>query len=43
MGLGAAAKYGCKVKLIACGLNYFNPDSFRSKMIIQFGNPFEIG
>lgn len=39
--LGAMKKYpGLKVKLVPCGLKYFKPHQFRSKAIIEFGEPF---
>mmetsp|Transcript_26571 Transcript_26571/g.26447 ORF Transcript_26571/g.26447 Transcript_26571/m.26447 type:complete len:378 (+) Transcript_26571:685-1818(+) len=31
-----------KIKVIACGLKYFNPSRFRSKMILEFSTPFEV-
>lgn len=42
-GLGAMAKYkGTKIKVVACGLKYFHPNRFRSKMIIEFSTPYEV-
>lgn len=43
MALGAMANHGTKgIKLISCGLTYFNRDQFRSDVIIEFGIPYEI-
>lgn len=42
-GLGAMSKYkDTKIKVVACGLKYFHPNRFRSKMIIEFSTPFEV-
>jgi len=42
-GLGAMSKYkDTKIKVVACGLKYFNPSKFRSKMILEFSTPFEV-
>lgn len=42
-GLGAMSKYkNTKIKVVACGLKYFNPSKFRSKMILEFSTPFEV-
>ncbi|KAG7196293.1 uncharacterized protein KQ657_000308 [Scheffersomyces spartinae] len=32
----------CNVKIIPCGMNYFNAHKFRSRCVIEFGNPIEI-
>lgn len=37
MALGAMQKYGKKVKIVACGLNYFKGHKFRSKVVMEFG------
>jgi glycerol-3-phosphate O-acyltransferase/dihydroxyacetone phosphate acyltransferase len=42
MALGAMAKYNLNVKIITCGFNYFKGHRFRSKVILQFGTPYEI-
>ncbi|KAI8063930.1 hypothetical protein BC940DRAFT_327244 [Gongronella butleri] len=43
MALGAAAKYpGLDVKIVPCGLNYFHAHRFRSRAVIEFGNPITI-
>lgn len=43
MALGAMAKYpGLDVKIVPCGLNYFHPHRFRSRAVIEFGNPITI-
>ena len=43
MALEAMVNYGIKnIKLISCGISYFNRDQFRSDLVIEFGIPFEI-
>jgi glycerol-3-phosphate O-acyltransferase / dihydroxyacetone phosphate acyltransferase len=42
MALGAMEKYGKPVKLVPCGFNYYNPQQFRSKAILEFGPAYEI-
>ncbi|KAL9557802.1 hypothetical protein MBANPS3_001193 [Mucor bainieri] len=43
MALGAMAKYpGLDVKIVPCGLNYFHAHRFRSRAVIEFGNPITI-
>ncbi|KAI7898544.1 uncharacterized protein BX663DRAFT_533301 [Cokeromyces recurvatus] len=43
MALGAMAKYpGLDVKIVPCGLNYFHAHKFRSRAVIEFGNPITI-
>ncbi|KAI8059322.1 hypothetical protein BC940DRAFT_313871 [Gongronella butleri] len=43
MALGAMAKYpGLDVKIVPCGLNYFHAHRFRSRAVIEFGNPISI-
>ena len=43
IGLEAMVNYGIKnIKLISCGISYFNRDQFRSDLVIEFGIPFEI-
>ncbi|ORE11660.1 hypothetical protein BCV72DRAFT_283866 [Rhizopus microsporus var. microsporus] len=43
MALGAMAKYpGLDVKIVPCGLNYFHAHKFRSRAVIEFGNPLTI-
>ena len=32
--LGAMEKYGCQVTLVSCGFNYYNPQQYRSKVIV---------
>ncbi len=40
MALGTSHCYpGVDVKIVPCGLNYFNPDKFRSKAVVEFGDP----
>ncbi|KAI9595875.1 hypothetical protein BDF19DRAFT_440379 [Syncephalis fuscata] len=39
MALGAMAAYpGLDVKIVPVGLNYFHPDRFRSRAVVEFGN-----
>ncbi|KAG2225551.1 hypothetical protein INT45_013662 [Circinella minor] len=43
MALGAMAKFpGLDVKIVPVGLNYFHAHRFRSRAVIEFGNPISI-
>jgi glycerol-3-phosphate O-acyltransferase / dihydroxyacetone phosphate acyltransferase len=43
MALGAlAADPDCGLKIIPCGMNYFHAHKFRSRAVIEFGNPIEV-
>lgn len=43
MALGAMANdLKCFVKIIPCGMNYFNAHKFRSRAVIEFGDAIEI-
>jgi glycerol-3-phosphate O-acyltransferase/dihydroxyacetone phosphate acyltransferase len=43
MALGAlAAAPDSGLKIIPCGMNYFHAHKFRSRAVIEFGNPIEI-
>lgn len=43
MALGALAADGdCNVKIVPCGMNYFHPHKFRSRAVIEFGEPLSI-
>lgn len=43
MALGAlAADPDCGLKIIPCGMNYFHAHKFRSRAVIEFGNPVEV-
>ncbi|KAJ3382537.1 hypothetical protein HDU92_004701, partial [Lobulomyces angularis] len=43
MALGAMDMYpGLDVKIVPCGLNYFNPDRFRSRVVVEFGEPISV-
>ena len=43
IALEAMVNYGIKnIKLISCGISYFNRDQFRSDLVLEFGIPFEI-
>jgi len=43
MALGAlAANPDCGVTIVPCGMNYFHAHKFRSRAVIEFGNPLEV-
>ncbi|RKF62870.1 putative acyltransferase [Erysiphe neolycopersici] len=43
MALGAlAADPNSDLKIIPCGLNYFHAHKFRSRAVVEFGNPIDI-
>ncbi|RKF53115.1 putative acyltransferase [Golovinomyces cichoracearum] len=43
MALGAlAADPNSNLKIIPCGMNYFHAHKFRSRAVIEFGNPIEV-
>jgi len=43
MALGAMCEYpGLKVTVIPVGLNYFHPNKFRSRAVVEFGKPINI-
>lgn len=43
MALGALAQNpDCGLKIIPCGMNYFHAHKFRSRAVVEFGNPVEI-
>ncbi|RDL39594.1 putative CTR1 suppressor protein [Venustampulla echinocandica] len=43
MALGAlAANPDCGLKIVPCGMNYFHAHKFRSRAVIEFGNPVEV-
>eukprot|EP00446_Apocalathium_sp_SHHI-4_P082107 CAMPEP_0177498598 /NCGR_PEP_ID=MMETSP0369-20130122/35667_1 /TAXON_ID=447022 ORGANISM="Scrippsiella hangoei-like, Strain SHHI-4" /NCGR_SAMPLE_ID=MMETSP0369 /ASSEMBLY_ACC=CAM_ASM_000364 /LENGTH=584 /DNA_ID=CAMNT_0018975829 /DNA_START=56 /DNA_END=1810 /DNA_ORIENTATION=- len=42
MALGAMQAGAGSVKIVPCGLNYFDPYRFRSRVIVEFGDPFEV-
>ena len=42
MALGAMEKYNAPVTIVPCGFNYYNPQNFRSKVIMEFGPPYKI-
>jgi glycerol-3-phosphate O-acyltransferase / dihydroxyacetone phosphate acyltransferase len=43
MALGAlAANPNCGLKIVPCGMNYFHAHKFRSRAVIEFGNPIEV-
>lgn len=43
MALGAnAADPDCNIKIVTVGMNYFHPDKFRSRAVLEFGKPMDI-
>jgi len=42
MALGAMQAGAGAVQIVPCGLNYFEPHRFRSHVIVEFGDPFEV-
>lgn len=43
MALGAMANFpDCNVQIVPCGMNYFNAHKFRSRAVIEYGNPISI-
>lgn len=43
MALGALAESpDCGLTIVPCGMNYFHAHKFRSRAVIEFGNPLEI-
>lgn len=43
MALGAMANDpNCNVKIVPCGMNYFNAHKFRSRAVVEFGIPIDI-
>lgn len=43
MALGAMQHSpGTDVKIVPCGMNYFHPQKFRSRCVIEFGHPISI-
>lgn len=43
MALGAlAANPSLDLKIVTCGLNYFHPHRFRSRAVVEFGEPLTV-
>lgn len=43
MALGSLAENpDSKLTIVPCGMNYFHAHKFRSRAVIEFGNPIEI-
>ncbi|EEP82468.1 conserved hypothetical protein [Uncinocarpus reesii 1704] len=43
IALGTLARDpNCGLSIMPCGLNYFHPHKFRSRAVIEFGNPIQI-
>lgn len=43
MALGCMDKHPeANVKIVPCGMNYFHPHKFRSRAVVEFGDPIEI-
>ena len=44
MALGCLDKHPqSRVKIVPCGMNYFHAHKFRSRAVVEFGDPIEIG
>ncbi|KAG7891895.1 hypothetical protein KL936_001838 [Ogataea polymorpha] len=44
MALGTVAEYeGTEVNIVPCGMNYFHPHKFRSRAVLEFGEPIKVG
>lgn len=43
MALGCMEKHPeANVKIVPCGMNYFHPHKFRSRAVVEFGDPIDI-
>ncbi|KMU82845.1 CTR1 suppressor protein [Coccidioides immitis H538.4] len=43
IALGALARDpDCGLSIVPCGMNYFHPHKFRSRAVIEFGNPIQV-
>ncbi|AMD21507.1 HER229Cp [Eremothecium sinecaudum] len=43
MALGCMSKHpDVSVKIVPCGMNYFHPHRFRSRAVVEFGDPIEV-
>lgn len=43
MALGSLAENpDSGLKIVPCGMNYFHPNKFRSRAVVEFGSPFEV-
>ncbi|GME44801.1 Phospholipid/glycerol acyltransferase [Neofusicoccum parvum] len=43
IALGTLAREpDCGLQIIPCGMNYFHPNKFRSRAVIEFGNPVHV-
>lgn len=42
MALGGKKKYALDPAILACGINYYRPHKFRSKVILEYGKKFNI-
>lgn len=43
MALGAMKQYpGLDVKIVPCGMNYFHAHKFRSRAVVEFGDPISV-
>ncbi|KKZ62835.1 hypothetical protein EMCG_02830 [[Emmonsia] crescens] len=43
IALGTLARQpNCGLSIIPCGMNYFHPNKFRSRAVIEFGNPVQV-
>lgn len=42
MALGAMLEHNIPVTIICCGLNYYRGHKFRSRVVAEWGQPYEI-
>jgi len=43
MAFETLSKYpDCGLKIVPCGMNYFNAHKFRSRCVVEFGQPVEV-
>lgn len=43
IALGTVEAHGVPVRMVPCGLHYVHPKRFRSSVLVQFGEPIEVG
>ena len=41
MALGTTVAHNTPVTIIPCGLKYFNSHQFRSKVVLEYGRPYQ--
>ncbi|KAK9478759.1 hypothetical protein V1514DRAFT_330323 [Lipomyces japonicus] len=43
MALGTLDRdINCDLQIVPCGMNYFHPNKFRSRAVVEFGSPFTV-